>query len=228
MTATTIQSFRHELDRYDSPHWLLTHTLRYVNVQGCVFDPCVGGGLHASLLRESPHINQVVTNDINPLVSADYNLDATQGNLWRGLASDIDWVVTNPPFNQAFEIAINALNFSRVGVILFLRHSFDEPTEDRADWLNRHPTNLRLVYPRYKWRKDKHGRNWQTDSTTVDAYIWWKCKPSGVDAQYGNLTIPKSHIDGFHDNPANAPSREEISYWLRFATDHTKRIYLLG
>lgn len=232
MTATTTQLLRHELDRYDSPHWLLTHTLRYVNVQGTVFDPCVGGGLHASLLKESPHIDKVITNDVSPLVEADFHLDATNNIIWnkhRYVTNQctFDWVITNPPFKCAYEIATRALEYANLGVILFLRHSFDEPTNDRAIWLNRHPTNLRLVYPRFKWRKDKHGRIWQTDSTTVDAYIWFKHK-SPVNAQYGILTIPREHIDGFHDNPDNAPSREEMSYWLKLATDHTKRTYLLG
>lgn len=227
MTATTTQSLRHELDRYDSPHWLLTHTLQYVRVQGTVFDPCVGSGLHASLLKESPHVNQVITNDINPIVDADYHYNAAEGRIWKSLAGDIDWVITNPPFNQAFDIAVNALNSSRIGIILFLRHSFDEPTNDRADWLNRNPTSLRLVYPRFKWRKDKASKNWQTDSTTVDAYVWFNHK-SPVNAQYGVISVPKTHINGFHDNPGNAPTKEEMSRWLRWATDETKRCYLLG
>ncbi len=82
---------RHELDFYESPHWFVTDTLRHIEVSGVVGECCVGNGAIASQLQLYPQINKVWTNDINPLVSADYHTDATQ--TWNFPCAD--WVISN-------------------------------------------------------------------------------------------------------------------------------------
>lgn len=198
---------RHKFDRYDSPHWFLTHLLKYIKIEGIVGEPCKGSGNLSDLF---PYINGVDdrglcwTSDIDPSVIADFHLDAADPKCW-GQFPGADWIITNPPFNAAFPILRNAYNHARVGVVMFLRLSFQEPTEKRAQWLHDHPRHLDLVYPRFKFRKDKDSRSWKTDSVPIIAMVWRK----DTDKQLSPISIPQSHILGWHDTPLNAPSFEE-------------------
>lgn len=191
---------RYEFDRYDSPHWFLTHLPNHLDLSGTVGEPCKGSGNLSDLLPYYPGVSKVWTNDIDPAVAADFNLDAVDGRSWDKLPP-ADWIVTNPPFNCPMPILKNAYKHARFGVVFFLRLSFIEPTKERAFWLLNHPRYLDLVYPRFKFRKDKKGRNWQTDSLPIAAFIWLKNSPRII----GSKTIPVELIQGFHDNPTNAP-----------------------
>lgn len=194
---------RHDFDRYDSPHWFVTHLPNYVKLEGIVGEPCKGSGNISKLLGYIKHVNHVWTNDIDPSVVSDYHLDAANPKSWERLPYT-DWIITNPPFNAALPILKNSLNHARLGVVFFLRLSFVEPTEERGQWLFENPRNLDLIYPRFKFRKDKNGKQWQTDSVPMMAMVWYKYPMPRL----GSLTIPQSHILGFHDNPENAPSFE--------------------
>ena len=192
---------RHDFDRYDSPHWFITHLLNYIKLEGIVGEPCKGSGNISKLLGFIKHVNHVWTNDIDPSVVSDYHLDAADPKSWEQLPYT-DWIVTNPPFNAALPILKNSLNHARLGVVFFLRLSFVEPTEERGQWLFENPRNLDLIYPRFKFRKDKTGKDWASDSVPMMAMIWYKYPMPRL----GSLTIPQSHILGFHNNPENAPS----------------------
>lgn len=200
---------RHSFDRYDSPHWFLTQLIKYLKVEGIVGEPCKGSGNLSDLF---PYINDVSchwTNDLDPSVDdADFYLDAADAKSWEKFP-DADWIITNPPFNVAFPILENAYNHARIGVAMFLRLTFQEPTEERAKWLFSHPRYLDLVYPRFKFRKGKDGRSWQTDSVPIIAMVWRK----DTSKQLSPVSIPQSHILGFHDNPVNAPTfQQQIEY----------------
>ena len=199
---------RHELDRYDSPAWFLTHTLNYLNLQGVVGEPCKGSGNLSNLFPLIQGIDNYWTNDIDLGVDAHHNLDAAKPENWEQFPKT-DWVVTNPPFNQAFPILKNAHDNAKIGVLFFLRLSFLEPTQDRGFWLYRHPPSLILILPRFKFKKGKMG-NWQTDSLPIAAMAWVK----GVsDSKV--VTVPSFVIDGFHDNPTNTPTFSEVSKIIR-------------
>ncbi|MFM6725528.1 MAG: hypothetical protein ACKPJF_13965, partial [Dolichospermum sp.] len=118
---------------------------------------------------------------------------------------ETDWIITNPPFNAALPILQNSLNHARLGVVFFLRLSFIEPTLERGQWLFENPRYLDLIYPRFKFRKGKDGKSWQTDSMPMMATVWHK----DTSETRGSITVPQSHIFGFHDNPENAPSFEQ-------------------
>lgn len=201
---------RHDLDRYDSPHWFTTYLPNHIKLEGAIGEPCKGSGNISNLLPLFKHARSVWTNDLDPLVKSHFNLDATEPESWENLPA-ADWIITNPPFNAAFPILKNSLNHARVGVIFFVRLSFIEPTEERGEWLFNNPRTLDLIYPRFKFRKDKHNKAWQTDSVPIMAMIWNKKSLQRL----GSLTIPQSRILGFHDNPTNAPSFENQIKYLK-------------
>ncbi|HLP91433.1 MAG TPA: hypothetical protein VK184_22975 [Nostocaceae cyanobacterium] len=194
---------RHKLDQYDSPHWFVTHLPNYININGVIGEPCRGAGNLSSLLSCFQGCKSLWTNDINPDIDSHFHYDAADPESWKKFPST-DWIVTNPPFSEAFPILLNAYEKAKVGVIFFLRLSFIDSIEERAEWLFHHKRYVDLIYPRFKFRKGKNG-NWQTDFITMGAFIWLK----NNNQTLGSLTIPQSKIAGFHDNPTNAPSLQK-------------------
>ena len=198
---------RHTLDFYESPHWFVTDTLNYVEVSGVIGECCTGSGAIASFLRYYPSITNVWTNDIDPSKEADYHVDATES--WD--LPGADWIITNPPFGgSAAPILVNAYAHAKRGVIMFLRQTFMEPCSDRAEFLAAHPPTLELVFPRFKFRKDRSGKRWQTDNCSICAFVW--------DKQASNqqkIIRPASSISFFHDTPENAPELEKIIEFIK-------------
>lgn len=79
----------------------------------------------------------------------------------------VDWVVTNPPFAAAMPILQYAVAHARVGVALYLRLSFLEPTRACGPWLEAHPPTRVLVLPRHSFSGDG-----KTDSVTGAWMVW--------------------------------------------------------
>ncbi|MBW4666528.1 MAG: DNA cytosine methyltransferase [Cyanomargarita calcarea GSE-NOS-MK-12-04C] len=208
----TVRITRHELDRYDSPHWFVTAIAPYVDLHGTVGECCVGGGILAKSLNLMGC--DTWTNDINFEVHADYHVDATIADNWANFPKT-DWVFTNPPYGaEATQILINAYNHAKRGIVMLLRTTWDEPCEDRGDWLYDFSYTRKITLPRFKFRKDKDGKRWATDNCTIAAYIWDKkipCQPS--------ISLPASKIQLFHDNPENGPSWETIEFTFKPAME---------
>lgn len=194
---------RNPLDRYDSPGWFVTHLPNYITLDGVVGEPCCGGGNLSAILPHFKNVTSVWTNDIDTNVKADSHFDAASPRSWLEFP-ETDWVVTNPPFNQAFAILKNAHFFAKKGVVFFVRHSFTEPTEERGEWLYNNPCWGDLVYPRFKFVQKENG-NWQTDSAPIDAVIWLRYPP----AKLGLLTVPSSKIVGFYNDPTKESSLDQ-------------------
>lgn len=167
---------RRDADFYPTPAWMtraLVKRLPDLRHQR-ILEPCSGDG---AIVREltSPH---VVMNDIierSPLLP-DFLLDATQRDSWTHFQrfEPFDLTITNPPFELAFPIAQHALEFSRRGVILLLRLSWLEPTDERGPWLAEHPPDRLIVMPRHDFRG-----NGSTDSVTSAWMVWSKEQPLG-------------------------------------------------
>jgi DNA-binding MarR family transcriptional regulator len=198
-------SARHPLDFYESPSWFTTELLRHVKISGVIGEPCVGGGAIADLLKIWPHTESLWTNDIDSNKPADYHLDAIAPQSWDQFP-ETDWIITNPPYSEfAAPIIKNAFEKSRVGVVAFLLTGFLEPCDDRADFLGEHPPSLVLTLPRYCFRKDKKGKRWATDNSTISCFVWDKRATSQ------RLVVrSKSEIVGFYKNPDGAISFSEV------------------
>ena len=179
---------RRLLDNYPTPTRLTMGLLQYVPIVGRVLEPCAGEGLMAETLQTfGLPLRTVFRNDINPQYGYAWADDAADPGaaLWREARPD--WVVTNPPFNQAMPILESAYSHSRIGVAFLLRLSFLEPTNGRRAWLQAHATEMSnlIIFgsPRPSFTDD--GR---TDSATVAWMVWqhgWTGgQAGGTDVQF--------------------------------------------
>jgi len=172
---------RRERDFYETPHWATATLLREVpEIGGVIFEPCVGDGSIAFVLRGEPsdRIYNVYTNDIDPKRAALWHFDAAQSAEWDAnvIADHFDWIITNPPYDKRYMLPIvdNAIKYARIGVAMLLRISFEEPTEQRGPWLQQHPITKRIVLPRISFTG-----NGKHDSVTCGWMIWSKRPLSG-------------------------------------------------
>ncbi len=182
---------RRERDAYYTPAHALDALLEHEpGLRGFrLIDPCCGDGRMGFALRE--RFSRIVFNDLaSPLLDAValskagcqvsvFNRDATADEppLW---GPDCDWVVTNPPWSLASEIAQLALRYSR-NVALRLRLTFLEATQRRT-WLCAKPPQSLIVLPRISF----NGTG-QTDSCVPAWFLWGKW-----------ITRPGIHIVGKH------------------------------
>lgn len=171
-SAAKKPSKRRENDRYLTPP-MATQALvdAYPEICGeLLIDPCCGDGRMATQLFD--RFSRFVGNDIDASEAADYSLDATQPetwNLWK-CRHGRGFIVTNPPFNRASDIAWQALQHGNA-LALLLRITWLEPVADRQ-WLARQPPTAMLVLPRI----DFIGAG-QTDGATCAWMIWGPVRP---------------------------------------------------
>lgn len=176
---------RHDHDFYRTSALLTRALLCRVQLKGNVLECCSGDGAIAQELEKhcyqsSYHVPfNVLTNDLVDQCCHQANVDVTQeaswGNLTHGLlsAEQIDWVITNPPFNKAHEIVPLAYKYTQTGIAMLLRLSYLEPCSNRAQWLQQHRhnlSNLIVFSPRPKFRSDTSG----SDAVTVAWFVWRK------------------------------------------------------
>lgn len=159
---------RSAYDYYPTPAWM-TRSLLYhhPDIAGAaVLEPCAGGNAITAVLREASC--EVFTADIDPRhAGLDRYADMTVESAWCDYGG-IEWVVTNPPFNVAFDILRHALEHANTGVALLLRKTFLEPTDERGPWLQAHPPTRIIGLPRYSFR------GVGSDSVSCDWMIWEK------------------------------------------------------
>ncbi len=186
------RAVRRERDFYETPPWMTRALVKYVDIQGSIFEPCVGD--HSILNALPSFIGTRYANDINPDCLADFHGDAASDAVWQQLSErtgslGVDWVITNPPFTSPLpmEILKRARMFARVGVALMLRISWLEPTKNekkhpRGPWLSAHPPDKYLVMPRHSFTG-----NGQSDNATTAWMIWTRERLPGrpIECCYG-------------------------------------------
>lgn len=170
---------RHDLDFYATPRWMVQALLRrmYLAPGAVVCEPCVGDGAILRAISAEPDMDGLtfVTGD---LVARDGHIpdvlgDATQLATWRRLRATrgrITVTLTNPPFDVSFAILQRALAASEHGVAILNRCTWIEPTDDRGEWLAKHPPSAQIVLPRWNFRsRDGKGGN---DSAPPSWFVW--------------------------------------------------------
>jgi hypothetical protein len=160
---------RHDEDFYATPRMQLEMLISRLSFRpAIVIEPCAGDGAIVKPLRELGA--RVWANDIvDRGFPLDSQLDATRRDFWAMVDEHFCEpivAITNLPFNTALPILEQAVRFCCV-VCTILRRTFDEPTEERNEWLAANPTAGQIVMPRYQYR-----RNGSTDSTTTAWFIW--------------------------------------------------------
>lgn len=147
-----------------------------------ILEPCCGDGAIVKALGEHGY-RCVWGNDLDPARPGHTHLDARTHDFsypHPGFV-EINAVVTNPPFNQAFDILKNLK--PQVGAVaLLLRLTFLEPTKERGEWLAKNPPQKVIVLPRYSFTGDG-----KTDSVTCAWMIWDRHFPDPE----GVVIVPK-------------------------------------
>lgn len=157
---------RRALDKYYTPlalfQFILDEYDYYISQEPVVIDPCCGPNPCKQLGKE------VISNDIDTSVEADTHSDATRDNLWEWLEEHYPgaWVITNPPFNVAFQIVKQAVD-NGFRCAFLLRLSFLEPTSERGQWLANNPPTAIHIMPRVSFTNDG-----KTDSSTCAWMVW--------------------------------------------------------
>lgn len=114
------------------------------------------------------------TNDLDRRHEAMTHYDATEHGFWdiyTQADTRPDWVITNPPFNAAFEIIRQAVATASVGVAMLLRVTWLEPPKSpehraKAEWLAANPPKWELVMERTSF--DGAGQ----DSAPCAWFVW--------------------------------------------------------
>ena len=183
--APKVKAKRRKNDFYPTPAVL---TLALIKEMGwnagnykMFYEPCNGRGDISKMLETVSHASNVYTADIDPTLPGFATrhrvVDARKG--WSDFLPEmINWVVTNPPFNCAYEILENIVNHRdniKEGFAFLLRLSFLEPTVDRANFLSVVPPTKLIVLPRVSFTGDG-----KTDSVTCAWMVWeWDKIDSG-------------------------------------------------
>lgn len=161
---------RRDLDRYYTPDSAVRHLLAtFPSIGGGrLLDPCAGDGRMALELLRQRRFDVAILNDLDPEAPVPLHLDACDPDLY---SMPPDWVVSNPPFTAAGDIAKMAIDHARLGVALLLRCTFLErckaspraPRNGRL-WLADHPPTDLLSIPRISFTGD---------GNTDTAPTWW-------------------------------------------------------
>ncbi|CAN0210642.1 unnamed protein product [Ectocarpus sp. 12 AP-2014] len=155
------------MGRYPSTGFQVRALLEHVDVQGGVLD-CCGAGQDAVSTVLTARGLRVATNDLSPSLVADTHLDASTDDFAEAYLEDTrrpDWVVTSPPYKNAFFILKQALRVGRVGVAFKLRLTFLEPVKSRGRWLKENPPDRIVMLPRARYRGRKC-------SSTEAWFVW--------------------------------------------------------
>ena len=167
---------RHVNDHYPTPTALTLALLKELpQIGGAIIEPCAAEGKIAGILRTHPLVAEVITNDIDVTMPTRYHEDATDADaaIW---AAPADWIVTNPPFNQADQFVHLAWAKARRGVAMLLRLSFMEPTRKRAQLLkSMAPYMSHLIV--FSQPRPSFTGNGRTDSTTTAWFVWERNNP---------------------------------------------------
>lgn|SRR3990172_10307145 len=148
------------VDKFYTPEKAVNILLKYISIEGSIFEPCCGNGAISNQLETS--YSTVETNDIDPEIKSDYKFDASKEWCW---SSKIwDWIITNPPDTYAAKILKYSYHHTRHGIAFNLPINFLEPCEDRKDFLFLFPISHLIVMPRMSYlennRKDRKTRAW--------------------------------------------------------------------
>ncbi|MCP4424428.1 MAG: hypothetical protein GY803_08060 [Chloroflexi bacterium] len=173
---------------------------RVPQIRGVACEPASGPGVMAEELQRSGRVSQVWTNDIDIRwhEHTDFLSDAglPEAMVWAmdGPERPYDWVITNPPFNQAMPILRQAWSHARVGVAFLLRLTFLEPSgkrsDYRGDWLNAHADQMSHLIVFGQPRPSFTG-NGKTDSVTTAWMVWqkeWSWKRLGLELPFNFAT----------------------------------------
>ncbi|MBS8228177.1 hypothetical protein [Vannielia litorea] len=148
-SSTAVMARRHSsadsLDYFPTPPWATRALTRRIwgAERLTAWEPACGEMHMARVLRES--FRSVAATDIVDYGAGqdgerDFLLD------WPDGREEVDWIITNPPFNRAAEFVHRALDMARFGCAMLLRTAFLESAGRYHDIFARTPPNETLIF----------------------------------------------------------------------------------
>lgn len=179
------------LDFFPTPPWSTRALLECVIDRGIqaatVWEPAAGEGHMAEVLRE--YSDDVIASDVH-----DYGKGYRVGSfVGEGLdvieiEQEVDWVITNPPFNLALEFAERGLAEASEGVALLVRTAWLEGAQRYERLFSKREPN---IIAQFCERVPMTKGAWNPAATTATAYAWvvWD-RQLGVNEGTTFLWIP--------------------------------------
>lgn len=160
-----------DADYYPTPPWctraLFDHFSGVPWERYLAWEPACGSGHMSEVLRE--RMGDVIATDLHDYGQCSRPLDFLHaGANPAGLV--VDWVITNPPFNQAAPFALKALSVARVGVAFFCRVQFLESARRYHKLFSPHPLSWVAVFSE---RCGLHRGMWVPGSGGLICYAWF-------------------------------------------------------
>jgi len=162
---------RAKYDLYPTPKKCVTELLKRVDFKGNIWEPACGKGDVSEVLLDNNYT--VLSTDI---VDHGYDKLTAQINFLNCIsARNIPTnIVTNPPFNKAFEFVEHSINLVKPNqgkVAMFLRLAFAESKKRRNFFINNRPTYIYVFSERQTlWRNGEVIPKGRSGTT---AYAWW-------------------------------------------------------
>lgn len=196
VTSTAVMARRVEpadsLDFFPTPPWgtrafwwhVLPHLVHPADHERrrTAYDPACGQGHMALALAET--FEEVFAADI-----FDYGFGKVADflhpdNSW----APADWIIFNPPFNQAAEFIDKGLKLCRVGVACLARTAFCEGQDRYKKLFLRRPPQ---VIGHFVERLPMHRGRWVVKGKSATAYSWfcWLKNPSHEQLRAGTKTV---------------------------------------
>ena len=205
--ARRVETKVEAVDNYPTPPWATRALLRcgYMLGRGEVWEPAAGQGHMARILAEDfPHVH----------VSDKYQYPGLKDSEIEDFLetptnqTQVDWIITNPPFVHANAFASKAIAIARTGVALLCRLSFLEG-KARHDELFQHypPTHVFVFSERLGMTKDRL----DPKATAATAYAWFMWNHAlrqghaGTQLLWLRLGTRKKYerVDDYDDKPYN-------------------------
>jgi hypothetical protein len=161
------KSKKSEPDFFPTPPWatraLLESFDKSLMAKQTVSESACGKGHMSNVLQE--YFEEVHSADIN-----DYGYGAVQDFLGDDVCAEYDWIITNPPFKNAEEFILRALERARVGVAMLARTQLLEGKKRYENVYSKHPPySINQFVERVPMVKNRLDRK----ASTATSYAWF-------------------------------------------------------
>lgn len=171
------QSDPRALDLFPTPPWatraLFYEVIGAAGLQGkTVWEPAAGLGTMSEVIAEFAHT--VVASDVH-----DYGKGHLIGSfVGEGadviqVSGQVDWVITNPPFNLALEFVQRGLEVASVGVAVLVRSVWSEGGERYRELFSKTPPTC---IAQFCERVPMVAGRWDPKASTATSYAWYVWK----------------------------------------------------
>ena len=188
------------LDWFPTPAWGTRALCEWIKPEygslrrWTVHEPACGQGHMVKPLRE--YFDHVAASDI-----FDYGFpNAIVADFLFAPITDVDWIITNPPFRIADQFASTALGIARIGVALLVRTAFLEGVRRHKGLFSSSPPTDILQFterlPMVKGRVSK-------EATTATSYAWlvWRNNRIGTGTQFRWIPPCRKRLERADDYP---------------------------